>query len=446
MTLPEFSFSRSDFPDDFRFGTATSSYQIEGSSFGGCGKSHWDTFAATPGNTVRGEDGSIACDHYHRWEDDLDLVRDAGLDCYRFSISWARVQPNGRGAVNEEGLDFYDRLVDGMLVRGLQPFATLYHWDLPAALASLGGWQNRETTERFADYAELIAGRLGDRLETVAPFNEPWCITWLSHFLGHHAPGLRDIRATAHAMHHVMVAHGKSVERMRDLGVKNIGAVMNFEYAEPADETPQSQAAAKLYDSIYNRWFVGGVFKGEYPQDVLEGFGKHMPDNWQDDMPTISAPVDWLGINYYTRKLIEADAAAPWPSNKDVEGPLEKTAMEWEIYPEGLYHFITWLHQNYSPDLPIHITENGLASYDKIANGNAVDEQRIRYIDAHLKQVRRAIEEGVPVKSYFIWSLLDNYEWSLGYDKRFGLVHVDFDTLERTPKQSWHSLGAALSR
>ncbi|MGI9355580.1 MAG: GH1 family beta-glucosidase [Rhizobiaceae bacterium] len=440
----KFAFRRSDFPPGFEFGTATSSYQIEGSSFGGCGVSHWDTFAATPGNTVRSENGSIACDHYHRWEADLDLIRDAGLDAYRFSTSWARVQPEGKGVANAEGLDFYDRLVDGMLERGIKPYATLYHWDLPAPLAAVGGWQNRDIADRFADYTRLIMGRIGDRTEAVATFNEPWCITWLSHFMGHHAPGLRDIRAAAHAMHFVLLAHGKSVGMMRELGAKNVGVVMNFEYSQAADSSQTSQRAASLYDGIYNRWFLGGVFKREYPTDVLDGLGPHMPPGWQDDFDTVAAPVDWLGVNYYTRKLIMGDGKGVWPAAIEVPGPLEKTSVDWEIYPEGLHHFLTWAHENYTKDLPIHVTENGMASNDALENGSVIDDQRIRYLNAHLKQAQKAIADGVPLKSYFIWSLLDNYEWSLGYDKRFGLVHVDFETLTRTPKRSWHELKTAL--
>ncbi|MEL7228476.1 MAG: GH1 family beta-glucosidase [Pseudomonadota bacterium] len=446
-TGPEdrFTFSRADFPDGFLFGTATSSYQIEGSSFGGCGTSHWDTFAATPGNTARGENGSRACDHYHRYEQDLDLVQGAGLDAYRFSISWARVQPEGRGAPNLEGLDFYDRLVDAMLERDLEPFATLYHWDLPARLATQGGWQNRDIADRFADYTTLVMERLGDRLAKAATFNEPWCITWLSHFEGHHAPGLRDIRATAHAMQHVLLAHGKSVQAMRALGMDDVGVVLNFEYSRPFTDSAEDRQAATLYDGIYNRWFLGGVFKKEYPADVLEGLLPHMPPGWEDDFDTIAAPVDWLGINYYTCKRIAHDGSVPWPHLAYRSGDLETTFTDWEIYPEGLHHFITKAHREYAPHLPLHVTENGMAGNDALLGGNVRDGQRIRYINAHVEQVKRAIADGVPVKSYFLWSLLDNYEWSLGYDKRFGLVHVDFDTLERTPKLSWHALAAALT-
>jgi beta-glucosidase len=442
MSAPSgFGFGRGDFPDGFIFGAATSAYQIEGARFGGAGPSHWDTFAATPGNVVRAEDGATACDHYHRWKEDLDLVRDAGLDAYRFSMSWARVMPEGRGAPNPEGLDFYDRLVDGILARGLQPWATLYHWELPAPLSDLGGWRNRDVAGWFADYVAVIMGRVGDRIHATAPINEPWCVAWLSHFLGLHAPGLRDIRAAARAMHHVLLAHGRAIETMRGLGIGNLGAVMNFEYAAPADDSDVARKRARIYDAIYNRWFVSGVFHGRYPEEALEGLEPHLPAGWQDDFATIRAPVDWLGINYYTRKLIGPDPGSPWPALREVEGPLPKTDMGWEIYPEGLYHFLTWLDRVGAPGLPIYVTENGMAASEPEA-----DASRIAYIEAHVAAARRAMAQGVPLRGYFVWSLLDNYEWSLGYAKRFGLVHVDFETLERRPKASWHALRAAIGR
>ena len=441
-----FHLTRADFPENFEFGIATSSYQIEGSSFGGCGSSHWDTFAATPGNTARGEDGSIACDHYHRWAEDLDLISDCGFDSYRFSVSWARVMPEGRGKVNSEGLDFYERLVDGMLERGINPYLTLYHWELPSPLSDMGGWQNRDIVNWFADFTEIVINRIGDRVKAAATFNEPWCIAWLSHFLGTHAPGLRDIRATAHAMHHILLAHGRSVEVMRDLGMDNIGVVMNFEYSQAADDSPQSITAAKLYDGIYNRWFLGGVFNKAYPEDVLAGLGRHMPKNYENDFDIIGTPVDWLGINYYTRKLVKPDGTDIFPALASVEGPLPKTAMDWEIYPEGLHHFITWANENYSKGLPIHITENGMASAEPNNGAIGSDPDRIGFIDQHMKEIHRAIADGAPVKSYFIWSLMDNYEWAAGYDQRFGLVHVDFETLTRTPKASWHAMKKILTR
>ncbi|MFY0680749.1 MAG: beta-glucosidase [Thalassovita sp.] len=439
------NFTRKDFPSDFLFGTATSSYQIEGHAHGGAGKTHWDTFAATPGNVVRAENGDFACDHYHRFEEDLDLVAAAGVDAYRFSTSWARVMPEGRGTVNQDGLDYYDRLTDALLERGIKPCATLYHWELPAALSDLGGWRNRDIASWFADFTEVIMGRIGDRMYSVAPINEPWCVSWLSHFLGHHAPGLRDIRATARAMHHVLLSHGTAIQTMRGLGMNNLGAIFNLEWSDPADDSEGARKAAETYDGYYNRFFMDGVFKKSYPQSVLEGLEPHLPTGWQDDFEVISAPVDWVGLNYYTRKLI-APNNDPWPSHEEVEGPLPKTQMDWEIYPDGLYKFLKRTKEEYTGDLPILVTENGLASPDKLTNGQVDDPDRIDYINQHLAAVRRAIAEGVPVKGHFIWSLLDNYEWSLGYEKRFGLVHVDFDSMTRTPKASYHALKAALSQ
>ena len=436
------NFNRSDFPEGFQFAAATSSYQIEGHSFGGAGTTHWDTFAATPGNVVRAENGAIACDHYHRMDEDLDLMQAAGLDAYRFSTSWARVMPDGRGAPNSEGLDFYDRLVDGLLARGLNPMVTLYHWELPAPLADLGGWRNPDIAHWFADFATVLMRRIGDRVYSVAPINEPWCVGWLSHFMGQHAPGLRDIRATAHAMHHILTAHGSAIEAMRALGVKNLGAVCNFEYALPADDTPAAHHAAQTYDGYYNRFFLGGLFKGAYPDDVLVGLEPHLPKGWAKDFDLIGQPLDWFGLNYYTCKRIAPDEG-PWPALKEVPGALPKTEMGWEIYPEGLFHFLSWTHENYTKGLPLFVTENGMANDNTMGRP---DSDRIDYLNQHIAAAQRAMQAGVPLSGYTIWSLLDNYEWALGYAKRFGLVHVDFDTLARTPKASYHALAAALAR
>ena len=438
-------FTRADFPEGFLFGAATSSYQIEGHGFGGAGSTHWDTFAATPGNVVRAENGQLACDHYHRWQDDLDLLKAANLDVYRFSTSWARILPEGRGTPNAEGLDFYDRLVDGLLERGLKPAVTLYHWELPSPLADLGGWRNRDIADWFAEFTQVIMGRIGDRVWSAAPINEPWCVGWLSHFLGQHAPGLRDIRATARAMHHVLLAHGRATQAMRALGMRNLGAVFNFEYAEPADDSREAIAAARTYDAYYNRFFLSGIFRGRYPAEALEGLEPYLPAGWENDFGVIGTPVDWCGLNYYTRKLI-APTGGPWPAHEEVEGPLPKTAMGWEIYPDGLYHFLKRTHEDYTHGLPLYVTENGMANPDEIADGKIDDQIRIDYLAAHLRRVRLAISEGVPVRGYFTWSLMDNYEWALGYEKRFGLVHVDFDNLRRTPKASYHALAAALTK
>jgi beta-glucosidase len=286
-------------------------------------------------------------------------------------------------------------------------------------------------------------GRIGDRVWSAAPINEPWCVSWLSHFLGAHAPGLRDIRAAARAMHHVMLAHGTATQVMRDLGMSNLGAVCNLEYAQPADQSAEAGRVARTYDAIYNRFFLSGIFKGEYPVEVIEGLGAYMPEGWQDDMGLIWQPVDWCGLNYYTRKLI-APAPGPWPGLAEVDGPLPKTEMGWEIYPEGLYHFLTMVARDFTGATPLYVTENGMAAPDRLENGAVQDDDRIAYVDAHVAALRRALSEGVPVNGYYVWSLMDNFEWALGYDKRFGLVHVDFDSLERTPKASYHALSAAL--
>lgn len=439
-------FRRSDLPDGFEFGAATAAYQIEGTSFGTCGPSHWDSFAATPGNVLGAADGSVACEHYLRFAEDLDLLAGGGFDSYRFSVSWPRIMPAGRGQVNEEGLDFYDRLVDAMLARGLKPYLTLYHWDLPSALADLGGWRNRDVASWFADYARVVMARIGDRVAATATLNEPWCVAWLSHFMGVHAPGMRDIRAAARAMHHVLLAHGTAMQAMRADGHSQLGIVLNLQYAQAAEEGVEHEQAARLEDGIFNRWFLDGVFKGTYPDDVLAGLEPHMPDRWRDDMALIAQPLDWLGINYYTRRRLLHDQSVPWPHQRDAPPTLPVTDMGWEVYPEGLRELLVRVHRDYSGSLPIHITENGMANGDRIENGAVYDPQRIDFLDLHIEAVRQAIAQGVPVSGYFVWSLLDNYEWALGYSKRFGIVHVDYATQKRTPKASFHELAAAIRR
>ncbi|MEY4697682.1 MAG: hypothetical protein RIT14_2110 [Pseudomonadota bacterium] len=437
--------SRFDFPEGFLFGAATAAYQIEGAGFGGAGPCHWDSFAATPGNVTRAEDGATACDHYHRWPADLDLLRAAHMDAYRFSTSWARVMPDGR-SVNPEGLAFYDRLVDGMLERGLQPFQTLYHWELPSALADQGGWANRDTCHRFADFAETITRTLGDRVASIATVNEPWCVAWLSHFLGIHAPGLRDIRAAARAMHHILLAHGLALGRLRDMGQPNLGIVLNFDQATPASDSPADAAAAARADAIFNRWFIEAITTQSYPDLVLEGLGPHMPAGWQDDMAVIGQRLDWLGVNYYTRHLYADAPGTPWPALGDRPGPLPKTQMGWEIHPDGLHHFLTRLARDHVGNLPLYVTENGMANADVMSDDRVSDAIREEFLFAHLAATRRAIADGANVKGFFYWSLLDNYEWAVGYDNRFGLVHVDCANLARTPKSSYLALARSLAR
>ncbi len=433
---------RSDFPAGFTFGAATAAYQIEGHALGGAGPCHWDSFAATGSNVIRNEDGARACEHYTRWEGDLDLLRDAGLDAYRFSTSWARVMPDGE-TVNAQGLDFYDRLVDGMLARGLAPYLTLYHWELPSALADHGGWANRDTAERFADFAAVVMARLGDRVARTATINEPWCVSWLSHFEGHHAPGLRDIRATARAMHHIQLAHGLAMARLRAEGHANLGVVLNF--ADILPGTGGAEAAVDLTDAISNRWFIESITRGSYPQVVLDGLGRHMPTGWQEDMGVISAPLDWLGVNYYTRALVSHDPGAAWPATRTHEGPLPRTQMGWEIYPEGLRNLLVRMARDYVGDLPLVVTENGMAWDDRVENGAVYDPVRADYLAAHLAATRQAMEQGANVQGFFYWSLLDNFEWAFGYERRFGLVHVDFETMARTPKYSYDMLRAAMA-
>ena len=439
-----FSLARADFPDGFVFGAATAAFQIEGGAEHR-GPSHWDDFCATPGNVRNGHDGLVACDHFNRWEADLDLLREAGFDAYRFSISWPRVLPEGAGAVSERGIDFYDRLVDGMLARGLKPFATLYHWDLPSALADAGGWRSRDTCERFADYAAVVARRLGDRLHATATLNEPWCAGFLSHFLGAHAPGLRDVRATARAMHHLLLAHGLGVRAMRAEGSRNLGIVTNHEVAIGASDSAEDAAAARRWDGIINRWFLDGLHRGAYPDDVLEGFRGHMPDGHEADMGAVAEPIDWHGINYYTRNRFAHVPGMRWPALRMVESEGEKTGLNWEVHPEGLTAVLERV-ASYTGELPLYVTENGAAFPDPDPEGGTVDDaDRVSFYDRHLRAAREAAGRGVPLRGYFAWSLLDNFEWAEGYGERFGLVRVDYETLERIPKASYAAFGAMLS-
>ena len=439
-----FNFSRRDFPNDFIFGVATAAYQIEGSKFGNCGSSHWDTWSETPGNVHNSDNGSIACDHYNRFYDDLDIIKSGGFDSYRFSTSWSRVMPDGK-SVNSEGLDFYDRLVDGMIARGLKPNLTLYHWELPSYLADIGGWTNRDIAERFAEFTDVIINRIGDRIDHTATINEPWCVAWLSYFLGGQAPGIRDIRAAVRAMHHVMLAHGKALEVLKSHGQSNLGIVLNLGHGEAASNTQADINATKTFDAIHTRWFMDSLFKGNYPKDMLSKVEKYMPENFESDMKLISSPIDWLGVNYYTRGVIKAAPNEPWPNFEGEEGALPKTQMGWEIYHEGLELLLKRIYNDYTNEIPIMITENGMANEDVVSNDICNDPIRVKYFEDHLQAVIRCIAYGVPVKGFFGWSLLDNYEWAYGYEKRFGLVHVDYETQKRTPKASFKAFQKAIS-
>jgi beta-glucosidase len=430
-----FSVDRNDFGPNFVFGTATAAYQIEGGQTDGRGTSIWDTFSATPGNVKNGDTGTIACDHYNRWPEDLDLIRDGGFDGYRFSLAWPRLIPEGTGAANPAGIDFYDRLIDGMLERGLKPFATLYHWDLPSPLQDKGGWMNRDIAGWFADYATLVAQQFGDRLTAIATINEPWCVAFLSHFMGAHAPGYRDIRAAARAMHHVLFAHGTAVNALRAEGARNLGIVTNLQKSEPASDKPEDAAAAHLFDGMFNRWYLDGLYKGKYPADIVERLAAHLPENFEADMPVVSAPLDWAGINYYSRSLSAHDASNPEFPVRMVQGNLEKNDLGWEIYPKGLTDLLVRVSNEYTK-VPLYVTENGMSEKN--------DERRVSYYDEHLKAVLAARAQGADVRGYFAWSLLDNYEWAEGYASRFGIVHVDYATQQRTPKGSYRAFQGLL--
>ena len=404
------------------------------------------TFAATRGNVVGLETGAQACDHYNRWAEDLDLLRDGGFDAYRFSFAWPRIMPTGQGALNQAGLDFYDRLIDGMLERGLKPFATAYHWDLPSALADQGGWMNASIADRFADYCSVLGEKYGDRLASIATLNEPWCIAWLSHAMGIHAPGYRDLRAAARAMHHVMLAHGKGVQALRATTKSDIGIVLNYEKAEPASDTPAAREAAATWHALYNQWYVGGAIKGEYPERMTTALADYLPEGWDGEMSTVAQPIDFLGVNYYTRARMDAATGPGFPALANIPGPLDKTQIGWEVYPEGLADILLWLKDEYTGDLPLYVTENGMAWADTVSarDGAVNDQQRVDYFDSHLRACLDVKAKGVPLKGYFAWSLLDNYEWALGYGPRFGLVHVDYDTQVRTPKASFKAFQSML--
>jgi len=438
------------FPDGFVWGAATSAFQIEGATAeGGRGPSIWDTFCATPGKVLGGDDGSVACDHYHRWPADLDLVKGMHLDAYRFSIAWPRIQPTGRGRGHAPGLDFYDRLVDGMVARGLAPYATLYHWDLPQALEERGGWRSRDTALAFADYAYLVAERLGDRVVSCATLNEPWCSAHLGHAEGVHAPGIRDLRTSLQVAHHLLLAHGLAMGALRAAApAARHGIVLNLYPTYPARETDEDVAAAERVHLHQNRWYLDPLLRGRYPDEAWEGYGDLVPTVQEGDLATIAAPLDLLGVNYYSRAVVADAPELPFPRARAIENARDVTAMGWEVYPDGLFDVLARLHADDAlPD--VFITENGAAFDDRAGSDGAVrDLDRIRYLEGHLAALARAVEHGVPVRGYFAWSLLDNFEWAWGYERRFGLVHVDFATQVRTPKASarWYGDFVAAQR
>jgi beta-glucosidase len=414
---------------EFRLGAATSSYQIEGAvNVDGRGPSIWDTFSHTPGKTVNGETGDVACDHYARWKADVDLMAEMGLEAYRFSMAWSRVQPLGEGAWNQAGLDFYDRLADRLLANGIEPHVTLYHWDLPQALQDKGGWANRDTAHRFADYAAKIATVLGDRAKTISTHNEPFCTAVLGHEIGKFAPGATSPKLATQVAHHLLLSHGLAMGAMRACEPRAaLGIVLNQSPATAASADPADIARARTEYAKLVQWYMDPVLLGRYPTDV--GI-EHYPEIRDGDMALISAPIDFLGLNYYTR--IWASTTKP-----DLAPPcaLGKTDMGWEIFPEGLEQLLVAHQKNYTLP-PIYIMENGTAVADRIHDGQVNDEARVDYVRRHLDAVANARAAGVDIRGYFYWSLFDNYEWDSGYAKRFGLVYVDYATQQRTIKQS----------
>ncbi|MCK8778980.1 GH1 family beta-glucosidase [Rhizobium sp. NTR19] len=437
------------FPGDFLWGVATASFQVEGATKAdGRKPSIWDAFSNMPGRVFQGHNGDVACDHYNRWEEDLDLIKDMGVEAYRFSIAWPRIVPEGTGRINEKGLDFYDRLIDGCKARGIKTYATLYHWDLPLSLMGDGGWTARSTAHAFERYTKVVMERLGDRLDAVATFNEPWCIVWLSHLYGIHAPGERNMQAALAAMHHVNLAHGLGVAQIRDIAPDvPVGLVLNAHSVIAASDKPEDQAAAERAHQFHNGAFFDLVFKGQYPDQFHEALGARMPAVEEDDLKIISQKLDWWGLNYYTPMRVADDCARtgdfPWTVDAKPVSDV-KTDIGWEVYSPGLKLLVEDLYRRY--DLPdCYITENGACYNMEVVDGEVDDQPRLDYYVEHLSVVSDLIVDNYPMKGYFAWSLMDNFEWAEGYRMRFGLVHVDYETQERTVKNSgkWYRQLAA---
>ncbi|MFD1147784.1 glycoside hydrolase family 1 protein [Saccharothrix hoggarensis] len=452
------------FPEGFVWGAATAAFQIEGATtVDGRTASIWDTFCKLPGAVVGGDTGDPAADHYNRVDEDVQLMVDLGLHAYRFSTAWPRIRPDA-GPVNQLGLDFYSRLVDKLLENNITPWLTLYHWDLPQTLEDEGGWANRDTAYRFAEYAESVVGALGDRVDNWTTLNEPWCSSLLSYAAGIHAPGRQEPEAAVAAVHHLLLAHGLATAAIRDQAPNaKVGITLNMYPIIPADpDDPADLDAARRLDGLQNRIFLDPLFKGEYPADIVEdlepyGFSKHIREN---DLEIISAPLDQLGVNYYAEHFVsgtpepEPEApvqsngrrptGSPWVGAEHVSFPsrgLPRTAMDWEVQPDGLFKVLMRVHQDY-PSIPLYVTENGAAYVDSINDDGSIDDpERLGYIESHLRAAHAAIEAGVDLRGYFAWSLMDNFEWAEGYAKRFGIVHVDYETQVRTPKMSamWYS-------
>lgn len=429
-----------EFPVGFLWGAATSAYQIEGSPLAdGAGPSIWQRFAHTPGMMANGDTGDVACDHYRRWKSDVALMKQLGLKAYRFSVSWSRVLPQGKGAVNAAGLDFYERLVDALLENGIEPLATLFHWDLPAALDDRGGWLNPDIAHWFAEYAQTMYARLDDRVRKWATLNEPWVVTDGGYLHGALAPGHRSRFEAPIASHNLLRAHGAAVQAYRAAGKHQVGIVVNLEPKYPASHSDEDLAATKRADAYMNRQYLDPVFLGRYPEELAEIFGEAWPDWPPADFDLIRQPTDFLGVNYYTRNVTRSDPANYPLKAAPVKQHAIYTETGWEVFPQGLTDTLTWVRDRYG-NPPVYITENGSAFYDPpVAEGGTIDDPlRVDYQRKHLAAVAHAIAQGCNVRGYMAWSLLDNLEWSLGYSKRFGIVHVDFATQQRTIKRSGH--------
>ena len=432
------------FPEGFVWGAVTAAYQIEGAwNEDGKGSSIWDSFVHQLGKIERGETADVSVDHYHRYSEDIALMQELGLQAYCFSVSWPRILPEGTGKVNLAGLDFYDRLVDGLLAKNIAPYLMLYHWDLPQALQDKGGWGERFISDAYSEYARIVARRLGDRIPAWVTHNEPMVISLAGNFLGEHAPGLQDPFVALRVAHNLLVAHGQAVQVLRAELPKTarIGIILNITPTYPATDTEVDRQAARRYDGVANRLFLDPLFRGEYPADMLELFGPIFPELQPGDLQTIAAPLDFVGLNYYMRAVMRNDPDVPLLQASQVYPPESEYSQMWEIYPPGMYDMLTRIQADYHPK-EIFLTENGVCVTDGLDfDGRVRDERRIRYLREHLAQVQRAIQAGVPVKGYFHWTLMDNFEWAFGYRMRFGLVYVDFATQKRTIKESgrWYT-------
>jgi len=433
--------TRIGFPSDFLWGTATSSYQSEGAwDRDGKGESIWDRFCHTPGRIKDGSTGDTACDHYQRFRDDVALMQRIGMNAYRFSIAWPRVLPAGKGPVNPAGLAFYSRLTDRLLEAGVRPLVTLSHWDLPLALQDLGGWANRDIAGWFGDYVSAVARRLGDRVDLWVTLNEPQIFGMLGYYLGEHAPGLTDPLQYLQASHNINLAHGTGVQALRaEAPSARVGTTLQLPPVYPRTDSDRDRTAARTLDGMLNRWYADPVFLGRYPEDILDLFGPVPLPIRDGDMKQIHQPLDFAGLNVYTRLFAYHEPAVPlfeaMPDPGHRVPGARYTAFDWEIYPPCIYESLMRFKNEWG-DPPVYVTENGMASDDRVVDGRVEDPERIGYLADYLSQVRRAMDEGVKVRGYFLWSFLDNFEWAEGYTKRFGIVHVDFRTLDRTPKAS----------